>query len=111
ETLAPEVVAGEESREEASALRFRPVAEDGRPDQVDVGAGGGPRRAHAVERLLEEPALDDRRAAAAVLARPGDRRPAAPVEPPLPGARGRHPKGNVAPPPPGGTAPRGRHVL
>src|SRR5207237_502533 len=91
EALAPEVLAREEPAEEARALRVRAVAEDGRPDQVDVGAGGGPGRARAIERLLEEPALDDRRAPAAVLARPGDRRPPAVVQLPLPVARDREP--------------------
>src|SRR5207247_4735661 len=41
EALAPEVLAREEPAEEARALRVRAVAEDGRPDQVDLGAGGG----------------------------------------------------------------------
>src|SRR6058998_2116820 len=110
EALAPEVLAREQPGEEAPALRLGAVAEDGRADQVDVGAGGGTRRTHAIERLLEEPALNDRRAAAAVLARPGDRRPAALVEPPLPGARDREPERIVAARPAVVTAPGGRHV-
>src|SRR5207247_1280822 len=47
EALAPEVLAREEPGEEARALRLGAVAQDDRPDQVDVGAGGGPRRARA----------------------------------------------------------------
>src|SRR5262249_9410910 len=43
--------------------------------------------AHLVERLVEEPAFDHRCAAAAVLAGPGDHRPAPVEEPPLPLAR------------------------
>src|SRR5207245_3273955 len=107
--LAPEVRAGEEPREESLALRLGAVAEDGRPDEIDVGAGGRPRRADAIERLLEEPALDHRRAAAAVLARPRDRRPTALMELPLPVARDREPARVVGARPAVIAAPRGRH--
>src|SRR5438876_1156830 len=110
EALAPEVLAREQPGEEAPALRLGAVAEDGRADQVDVGAGGRPRRAHAIERLLQEPALDDGRAPAAVLARPGDRRPAALVELPLPVARDREPERIVGARPAVVAAPGGRHV-
>src|SRR5207244_13154332 len=79
-------------------------------EQVDVGAGGGPGRARAIERLLEEPALDDRRAPAAVLARPGDRRPAALVELPLPVARDPEPERVIGARPAVVAAPGGRHV-
>ena len=84
EALAPELVAVHHRTQEAVALRLRAVLEERRPDQVDVGLGGRPWRAHLVERLVEEPALHHRGAAAAVLARPRDGGPAAVEEPPLP---------------------------
>src|SRR6266849_3608732 len=110
EALAPEILAREQAGEEAPALRLGAVAEDGRADQVDVGAGGRPRRARAIERLFEEPALDDCRAPAALLARPGDRRPAALVELPLPVARDRQPERIVGARPAVVAPPGGRHV-
>src|SRR5207244_10679549 len=67
-------------------------------------------RAHAIERRFEEPALDDGRAPAAVVARPGDRRPAALVELPLPVTRDREPERIVGARPAVVAAPGGRHV-
>src|SRR5262249_22585476 len=92
EPLTPEVGAGEERAEEAAALRVGPMVEDRRADQIDVRTGGRAGGADPVERLLEEPALHDGRAAAAVLPRPRDRRPAALVELPLPRARDLEPR-------------------
>src|SRR5262249_55417081 len=58
-----------------------------RADQIDVRLRGRAWGAHLVERLVEEPALDHRRAAAAVLAGPRDHRPASVEQLPLPVAR------------------------
>src|SRR5438552_682932 len=86
EELAPELVRGEDLREEAPLLFLRSVGDERRPDQVDADpvddlgcAGGG-------ELLLEDVVLDHRGAAPAVLARPVDADPAAVVQLPLPGA-------------------------
>src|SRR5262249_37429229 len=106
EPLAPELAAGDHRREIALALRDRAVLADRGADQIDVRlrrrAGG----AHLVERLVEEPAPDPRGPAAAVLAGPGDHRPAPVEEPALPVARDALPErvldprpAVVAPPP------------
>src|SRR5262249_59744662 len=49
--------------------------------------GGGAGRTDGVEGGVEDPALDEGGPAPALVARPGDRRPAAVEEPPLPVAR------------------------
>src|SRR5262249_27150230 len=87
ESLAPELLPRQEGWNEAAALGLAAVTEERGADQVDVGRGRRARRAHLVQRLIEEPALDGRRGAPTVLARPGDGGPAAGGEEPLPGAR------------------------
>src|SRR5262249_44305088 len=72
EALAPELLAGDERADEPLALRRGAVTQDRRPDQVDVRRRRRTRRAHLVELLLEEPALDDGGATAPVLAGPRD---------------------------------------
>src|SRR5262249_12842623 len=76
EALAPELVAVHHRREEALALGGRAVREQRGADEIDVGLRRRTGRADLVERLVEEPALHDGGAATALLARPGDRRPA-----------------------------------
>src|SRR5206468_5983920 len=88
EALAPDLLAGQDPRQEAALLRLRAVMDERRPDQrrpdTDVDHR---RRADAGVLLGEEELLDRRRAAPAVLARPVEPRPAALEEAALPPAR------------------------
>src|SRR5262249_42927307 len=87
ESLAPELFTRQKRANEGAALGVAAVTEKRGADQIDIGGGRRARRAHLVERLVEEPALDGRRRAATVLARPGDGGPAPIVEEALPGTR------------------------
>src|SRR3989441_11107520 len=90
EALAPEVVAREQPGEEAPALRLGAVAEDGRADQGDVGAGGRPRRPPPAARPLRKAAPADGRAPPPAAAPAREPRPPPPRgRPPARPRRGR----------------------
>src|SRR5207302_3481434 len=86
ETLAPDHLAAQDGREMRRLLLLRPARDERRPGVVepdkerrDIG------RARARVLLAPDELLHERRAAAAVFARPRDAGPAAVVHAPLPG--------------------------
>src|SRR5690606_35530107 len=82
--LAPEVLGTGHPAQDPGLLLGDAELEDGRGQQEDAVLGDAGRAAGPVVLLLEEEPLPQRRAAAAVLDRPGHRRPAALEEAPLP---------------------------
>ena len=110
EALAPELAPREERAKETIALLGAAVLQDRGADQIDGGRCRGTRRARVVQLLVEEPALDHRRAPSPVGARPGDRRPAALEEHALPVARDLEPGGVVGPRPAMIASPRAWEV-
>ena len=87
EELAPDLVAGEDRRQEPALLRLGAVRDQRRADVVDADAVHQLRRARARQLLVEDRLLRRRRAAPAVLARPEEADVAGVVEPPLPVAQ------------------------
>src|ERR1051325_7800522 len=87
EPLAPYLFGREQRSQARLALRRGPVVKDRGADHVHGGSAVRARRPGAVELLVEQPALDDRRATAAVLGGPGERPPPALAQLALPSAR------------------------
>ena len=85
--LAPDLLAGDDRRQEAALLRLAAEGDQRRAEQrlADVvrGGPGAPARAYSSKKIT---CCGERRAAAAVLARPADAGPAARGELALPGA-------------------------
>src|SRR5581483_1357239 len=84
EELAPELLGGQDLRQEAALLLLGAVRDERRSDQVDADPVDDLRRARRGDLLLEDVVLDDGRAAPAVLARPVDADPSPGVQLPLP---------------------------
>src|SRR5439155_7118191 len=111
EALAPHLLAGQDLREKALLLLLRAVVDERRADErrphADVDHA---RRPDARVLLGEEQLLERRRAAAAVLARPVQARPAALVQAALPPAREADLLGRVLRPAEAGRAPARRQI-
>src|SRR5207237_3822287 len=89
EELTPDLVAGEDRREETPLLRLRAVRDERRARVVDADAVQQLRRARAGQLLAEDGLRGRARAAPAVLARPEEADVARLPEPALPVAQER----------------------
>ena len=84
EELAPELVGGQDRRQEAPLLLLGAVRDERRPDQVHTDAVDDLRCARRRQLLLQDVVLDRRRPTPAVCPRPLDAHPPATRQRPLP---------------------------